>query len=318
MSLNANDLILFAQVMEAGSFSAAAERIGLPKSTLSRRISGLETELGERLITRSTRKLMITDFGSEVLEHARRLVDETECTAAFALNRQATPQGTLRVSFPPDFFEHALADFLPLFSEMHPNVKLELDLSARRVDLLAERFDAAIRVASSLPDDNSLVARRLATLVTCLYASPSYVKKHGMPVEPAQLKSHRGQLLLNNAGEQRRWRLARGTDYWEGSPVSMFSSNSLGLQRTMALNGMGISGLPEPMARPFVQRGELIPILPDWHSPEVIVWCVTPGRRLLSPATRAFIDVFSQVMRGKKCGLPLTGNAPTSLVNAAE
>ena len=298
MTLNANDLILFAQVMDSGSFSAAAERLGLPKSTLSRRISGLETELGERLITRSTRKLVITEFGSEILEHARRMVDETECTMAFALNRQATPQGTLRVSFPPDFFEHALAEFLPLFSEKHPNVRLELDLSARRVDLLAERFDVAIRVATTLPDDNSLVARRLATLVTALYASPAYISKYGAPQEPADLKEHRGLLLMNSVGETRRWRLSRGTDYWEGSPATcMFSSNSLGLQRIMALKDLGIGGLPEPMARPFVENGTLIPILPGWHSPEVIVWCVTPGRRLLSPATRAFIDVFSQVMK---------------------
>jgi DNA-binding transcriptional LysR family regulator len=298
MTLNANDLILFAQVMDSGSFSAAADRIGLPKSTLSRRISGLETELGERLITRSTRKLMITEFGSEVLEHARRLVNETETTMAFALNRQATPQGTLRVSFPPDFFEHALAEFLPLFSEQHPNVRLELDLSARRVDLLAERFDAAIRVATSLPDDNSLVARRLATLVTSLYASPSYMSKHGPPQEPEDLKTHRGLMLMNSMGDIRRWRLSRGTDFWEGSPACMFSSNSLGLQRTMALHGMGIGGLPEPMARPFVENGTLVPALPGWNLPEAIVWCVTPGRRLLSPATRAFIEVFSQVMKG--------------------
>ncbi len=298
MTLNANDLILFAQVMDSGSFSAAADRLGLPKSTLSRRISGLETELGERLITRSTRRLVITEFGSEVLEHARRLVDETETTMAFALNRQATPQGTLRVSFPPDFFEHALAEFLPLFSEQHPNVRLELDLSARRVDLLAERFDAAIRVATSLPDDNSLVARRLATLVTSLYASPSYMSKHGPPREPADLKTHRGLMLMNSIGDIRRWRLSRGTDFWEGLPACMFSSNSLGLQRTMALHGMGIGGLPEPMARPFVENGTLVPVLSGWHLPEAIVWCVTPGRRLLSPATRAFIDVFSQVMKG--------------------
>ena len=297
MTLNANDLILFAQVMDSGSFSAAAERLGLPKSTLSRRISGLETELGERLITRSTRRLMITEFGSEVLEHAKRLVDETECTMAFALNRQATPQGTLRLSFPPDFFEHSLAEFLPIFSEQHPNVRLELDLSARRVDLLAERFDAAIRVASSLPDDNSLVARRLAKLVTSLYASPSYIEKHGAPAVPADLKTHRGLMLLTNMGEIRPWQLSRGTDFWEGSPACTFSSNSLGLQRTMALNGMGIGGLPEPMARPYVENGTLVPVLPGWNRPEAIVWCVTPGRRLLSPATRAFIEVFSQVMK---------------------
>ncbi len=303
MTLNANDLILFAQVMDAGSFSAAADRIGLPKSTLSRRISGLETELGERLITRSTRKLVITDFGREVLEHARRLVDETECTAAFALNRQATPQGTLRLSFPPDFFEHALADFLPIFGRKYPNVRLELDLSSRRVDLLTERFDAAIRVASSLPDDNSLVARPLITLGSSLYASPSYIGKYGQPETPEDLKGHRGALLMNSMGEIRNWRLSQGSNYWEGTPGCMFSSNSLGLQRTVALNGMGICGLPHSMARPLVADGALVPVLSGWNLPEATVWCVTPGRRLLSPATRAFIEIFSEVMRNSGAAL---------------
>lgn len=297
MSLNANDLILFAQVMDAGSFSAAAERTGLPKSTLSRRISGLETELGERLITRSTRKLMITDFGQEVLEHAQRLVDETECTAAFARDRQATPQGTLRISLPSDFFEQVIADFVQHFSILHPKVRLEMDLSARRVDLLAERFDVAIRVASTLPDDNTLVARRLAAIVTSLYASPAYVSQYGEPADPSDLKNHHGLMLMNSVGESRPWRLTRGNDFWEGYPARAFSSNSLGLHRAIVLKGMGIGGLPQPMVASAVKEGLLVPILPEWHSREAIVWCVTPGRRLLSPATRAFIEVFSEVMQ---------------------
>ena len=297
MTLNANDLILFAQVMDAGSFSAAADRIGLPKSTLSRRISGLETELGERLLTRSTRKLAITDFGGQVLEHARRLAQETETTMAFALNRQATPQGTLRISFPPDFFEHALVTFLPRFSSQYKNVRLELDLSARRVDLITERFDVAIRVAHALPDDNSLVARKLSTFYSGLYASPAYLAQHSTPQVPDDLGKHRGLLLMNSVGDVNPWRLSRGSDYWEGAPGCMLSSNSLGLQRTMGVQGMGIVGLPDVLACPLVKQGSLVSILPGWQLPQAFVWCVTPGRRLLSPATRAFIDVFGQVMR---------------------
>lgn len=300
MSLNANDLILFAQVMDAGSFSAAAERTGLPKSTLSRRISGLETELGERLITRSTRRLMITEFGQEVLEHAQRLVDETECTAAFARDRQATPQGTLRISLPSDFFEQVIADFVSRFSILHPKVRLEVDISVRRVDLLAERFDVAIRVASTLPDDNTLVARRLATIVTSLYASPAYVARFGLPVDPSDLKNHHGLMLMNSEGDGRPWRLTRGNDFWEGYPARIFSSNSLGLHRAVVLKGMGIGRLPHSMVASFVKEGALVPVLPDWHSDEAIVWCVTSGRKLLSPATRAFIDVFSKVMQESK------------------
>ena len=148
MSLDANDLILFAQVMETASFSRAAERSGLPKSTLSRRITLLETKLGERLLTRSTRRLAITEFGERILEHARRLLEETEAASAMALHRQGVPRGVLRVSMPPDFVELDLTPFLLQFAASYPEVRLELDLSPRRVDLLAERFDLAVRVAS--------------------------------------------------------------------------------------------------------------------------------------------------------------------------
>ena len=135
MSLDANDLILFAQVMETGSFSRAAERTGLPKSTLSRRITTLETKLGERLLTRSTRRLAITEFGERILEHARRLLEETEAASAMALQRQGVPRGVLRVSMPPDFVELDLTPFLLQFAASYPEVRLELDLSPRRVDL---------------------------------------------------------------------------------------------------------------------------------------------------------------------------------------
>ena len=138
MSLDANDLILFAQVIDAGSFSRAAERTGLPKSTLSRRITQLETRLGERLLTRSTRRLAITEFGERILEHARRLLEETEAASAMALHRQGVPRGVLRgvlrVSMPPDFVELDLTPFLLQFAASSPELRLELDLSPRRVD----------------------------------------------------------------------------------------------------------------------------------------------------------------------------------------
>ena len=158
MSLDANDLILFAHIMDAGSFSRAAERTGLPKSTLSRRITALETKFGERLLIRSTRRLVITEFGERILDHARRLLEETEAASAMALNRQGIPRGVLRVSLPPDFAEFDLTPFLIQFAASYPEIHLELDLSPRRVDLLAERFDLAVRVASRLPDDSTLVA----------------------------------------------------------------------------------------------------------------------------------------------------------------
>jgi DNA-binding transcriptional LysR family regulator len=160
-SVDPNDLALFAHVADAGSFTRAAERLGLPKSTLSRRLSGLESLLGERLILRTTRRLTVTEFGAAVLEHARQVVAEVDGTLALAQHRQSRPSGHLRVSMPADLALLALRDALASFVRAQPAVTLELDLSPRRVDLIAENYDLALRMGD-LPDDTHLAARRLA------------------------------------------------------------------------------------------------------------------------------------------------------------
>ena len=287
MSLDANDLILFAQVMETGSFSRAAERTGLPKSTLSRRITTLETELGERLLTRSTRRLAITEFGERILE----LLEETEAASAMALHRQGVPRGVLRVSMPPDFVELDLTPFLLQFAANYPEVRLELDLSPRRVDLLAERFDLAVRVASRLPDDSTLVARKLCELANGLYASPAYLARYGIPEKPQDLLEHIGLRLIGGNGDALPWRLSRGAEQWEGMPDGPLAANSPRLQRDLARHGMGIVGIDDRFAQNWVEQGLLERVLPEWALPAVTIWCVTPGRRLLPARTTAFIDM---------------------------
>src|SRR5689334_18641463 len=133
-----NDLLLFARVVEDGSFSRAGERLGLPKSTVSRRLAALETQLGERLLLRTTRKLTVTDFGHSVLDHARHVADEVDAASALAQHRQAKPSGRLRVSMPGDFATLVLGRVLGEFVERYPDISLELDLSPRRVDLIGE------------------------------------------------------------------------------------------------------------------------------------------------------------------------------------
>lgn len=296
-NLFANDLILFAHVVDAGSFTRASEVTGLPKSTLSRRLSDLENELGERLMQRSTRRLVLTDFGESILEHARRLQDETEAAAAFALHRQVNPHGILRVSMPPEFHnEVSLVKFLTEFTRRYPDVRLELDLSARRVDLVAERIDVAVRAATQLPDDNSLVARRVTTLCTGLYASPDYLKRHGTPETPADLLNHTGLVLVTSGGERHPWRLSRGNERWEGMPLNVLSGNSLGLHQALSVQGLGIVGLSERFARAQLETGALQRILPQWDLPPNTIWCVTPGRRLLPQRTMAFIDLFKEIV----------------------
>ena len=297
MSLTANDLILFAHVMEAGSFSQAAERTGLPKSTLSRRITQLENQLGERLLTRSTRKRTITDFGERILEHARRLLDETESAKSLALHRQVIPQGILRVSMPPEFNELSVVPLICEFRRRYPQVKLELDLSSRRVDLIAERFDVAVRITGRLPDDSTLIARQATVLNNGLYASPAYLAEHGTPTEPADLLQHTGLIVIaSSSGEAPPWKLTRSSEHWEGMPDSVLTANSLGLQQALAIEHMGIVGLSEHFARRHVESGALVRVLPEWALPPVTVWCVMPGRRLLPERTRAFVELFAQML----------------------
>ncbi|MDE2441392.1 MAG: LysR family transcriptional regulator [Betaproteobacteria bacterium] len=296
MSLDANDLILFAHVMEAGSFSKAAERTGLPKSTLSRRITALEAKLGERLLTRSTRRLAITEFGERILDYAKRLLEETEAASAMALHRQGTPRGVLRVSMPPDFRELDLTPLLLQFAASYPEVRLELDLSPRRVDLLAERFDLAVRAASRLPDDGTLVARKLCDMPNGLYASPAYLKRYGIPTSPHDLLKHVGLRLIGGNGEALPWRLSRGPETWEGLPNGPLAVNSPSLQRDLAAHGMGIVALDERFAKTMLEQGLLQRVLPEWHLPTVTLWCVTPGRRLIPTRTTVFIELLRNAL----------------------
>lgn len=292
MELDANDLLLFARVVEAGSFSRAAERVGLPKSTVSRRVSGLESRLGERLLARSTRQLALTEFGQGVLEHARRLLEEAEAAQAFALHRQATPRGRLRVSLPPGFSENlVLSSFFLQFCTDYPEIRLELDLSARRVDLLGEQFDVAIRIASSLPDDATLVARRLATLPGGLYASPAYLNAHGRPQHPDELHRHTALHMMRSNGEVAPWQLQHTAgETWNGLPAGPLASNAVELCMQMTLHGLGIASFTHRFAQPRVQQGRLEAVLPDWHEPDVVIWAVMPGRKLTPTKTRVFID----------------------------
>jgi len=204
MAVDPNDLLLFAGVADAGSFSRAAERLGLPKSTVSRRIAGLEAELGERLLLRTTRKLAVTDFGASVLDHAHHVVEEVEAAATLALQRKAQPSGRLRISMPGDLASLVFSDLFAEFIARYPAISLEVDLSPRRVDLIGENFDVAIRMGD-LPDDASLAARRLATWSAGLYAAPAYLARQGAPSEPEALMEHDTLRLLARTGEPLKW-----------------------------------------------------------------------------------------------------------------
>lgn len=295
--VDANDLILFVRVVDAGSFSQAAERADLPKSTLSRRLTLLEEALGEKLFVRSTRRVAITAFGERILDHARRLVDETEEVAALAQHRQETPHGELRVSMPPDFIESDFAAFCQAFQARYPEVRLRIDLSPRRVDLVSERFDVAVRAAQHLPDDATLVARKVCDLRQALYASPDYLAEHGTPQTPDDLARHACLAYTGSDGATMPWILTRGDERWEQVVQGPLVCNSPRLQREMAYRGVGIAALPaDASLRDWIGNGRLRRVLPDWWLPTAGLWCVMPGRRLMPARTRVFVDMLKAHM----------------------
>lgn len=296
-AIDPNDLLIFARVAELGSFSRAADRLGLPKSTVSRHISGLETRLGERLLQRTTRRQQLTEFGQQLLEHARQVALEVEAVALLREQRQAAPSGRLRVSMPSDFANLFLGDMLAAFVALHPAITLELDLSPRRVDLLAEGVDVAVRMGA-LPDDAWLAARRLTVFSNGLYASPDYLAERGEPTHPDELLRHQAVRLLGGQGEPAPWTLRHGDQVWEGLPPGRVSANSPELLIRMARAGGGIAAVPDLFARPMLQRGLLRRVLPDWCLPPHDAWAVFLGRKLMPAKTRVFIDMLQAALAG--------------------
>ena len=300
MNLEPNDLVLFARVVDEGSFSRAADRLGYPKSTVSRRVAALETQLGEQLLRRTTRKLTVTDFGRAVLEHAHHVVEDVAAAESLAQHRQVQPSGRLRVTMPNDMANLVLAPMLAEFVLKYPAVTLEVDLSSRFVDLIAENFDVAVRMGE-LRDDATLAARRIASFTSGLYAAPSYVARRGVPAEPEALMEHDALRVLARTGDPQVWTLVRGEARWEGIPPGHATANSPELLMRMALGGAGIAMIHDPFAAPYLERGELVQVLPDWSTPPVAASAVFPGRRLMPAHARAFVDALVAKFAGQEC-----------------
>ena len=247
MNPDADDLLLFARVVEAGSFSRAAERVQWPKSTVSRRIAALEQRLGEKLLQRSTRSLALTEFGQGMLEHARALAAEVDNALALAQHRRQKPTGRLRVSMPGDLANQLLAPAMAAFVTAYPEVALELDLSPRRVDLIAEGFDLAIRMGD-LPQDSQLAARRLATFTSGLYAAPAYLQAQGQPAQAADLLKLHALMILSRSGEPMAWSLSQGDgaaqQHWQGMPARHTLVNSPETLLRLACNCEALLGSP--------------------------------------------------------------------------
>ncbi|HUN94389.1 MAG TPA: LysR family transcriptional regulator [Burkholderiaceae bacterium] len=282
-----NDLLVFARVVEAGSLSRAAELLELPVSTVSRRITMLESQIGERLLFRTTRKLSVSDLGRTVLKHARHVVEGVEAAAAVADNRQRKPGGRLRVSVLGNL--GLIGPFLAGFASGYPSIVLELEWSAKVENLDAQDFDVALHLGQ-LPGDSLLVARRIVDLRGGLYASPTYLNRRGTPREPQELLKHDALQGVSRPNESIEWILQRGEMRWQGVPSGRIVANSPELLVGMAIHGGGVVMTQHRAVEHHVENGRLVRLLPDWELPVAPLWALFPSRRLMPARTRVFID----------------------------
>ncbi len=289
-----DDVAVFVRVVEAASFTAAAEALALSQSAVSKAVSRLEDELGVRLLTRSTRRLTLTESGAVLYERAARALGELDeaCLAVTALQQE--PRGRLRVSAPMSFAILRLTGLVAEFLERYPGVTVDLRLDDRRVDLVAEGFDLALRIGDL--NDSSLVARRLATCHQRALAAPAYLERHGTPRHPDELRHH-NCLIYSYAETAKLWRFI-GSDGEELTvPVrgNLEANNGLA-GREAALAGLGVLLTPDFYVADAVRAGTLVPILEDWRLPERGIYALYPERRLLAPKVRAFVDFLAERM----------------------
>jgi len=290
-----NDLRFFAAVVSSGGFSKAAREFGLPKSRLSRRIAQLEADLGVRLLERSTRRLKVTEVGQEVYAQAVTATAAAEAATAAAMRVRAEPQGLVRVSCPLNLHD-SIACRLPTFLSDHPRLRLQILSTNRRVDLIEERVDVAVRVRERFDTDGDLQMRRIGVSRRIVVASPDFVRDHGEPGAPQDLASL--PLADTNEGAGRSiWRLSAGED----SPcqVEFDARLAAGDLRTLlaaALGGVGAALLPVMECRPHLDAGRLVRLLPQWVAADGILHLVFTSRRSMLPSVRAVIDFAAEAL----------------------
>jgi DNA-binding transcriptional LysR family regulator len=284
--LDLTDLNAFARIAEIGSISGAARALRSPKSSVSRSLVRLEEAIGAVLIERSTRHLRLTDAGMLLQRHARRIVDDVGEAENAIGGLIGAPRGDLRISAPFTFAAGPLAPMLPGFLARFPDVRVILTVDNRTIDLLTEDIDVAIRIGPLA--DSELIARRLATFALWPCASPSYLAKRSMPIQPEDLAGH---AIIAHAERERVWRFGMpsgGKAEVEVTPVAVIPEPAV--LATMLIGGAGIGRLPDFHAAASIQNGSLIHLLPHCTSGNVEAHALYPSHRSLSAKVRVFID----------------------------
>jgi DNA-binding transcriptional LysR family regulator len=289
-----NDLYYFAMVVEHRGFATAERVLGIPKSRLSRRIAQLEADLGVRLLQRSTRRFAITDLGNSVYRHALSMMAEARAAHEAVDHIRAEPRGAIRVSVPVDVAQQHMPQLLPDFLALYPQVRVQLMVSNRRVDIIEEGVDVALRVSCAPDDDGSMVMRCFGKIQELMVASPEYLRHAGRPGEPGELAGHIF-LSMTEGDARQRWDLhGPDGDVRRVELQPRVTGSDFPMLIALAKKGVGITLLPETVCSEAICSGALEVVLPQWHLPQGIFHAVFPSRRGLLPAVRGFIDFLAE------------------------
>jgi DNA-binding transcriptional LysR family regulator len=284
-----NDLYYFAMVADHHGFAPAARALGLPKSTLSRRVAKLEDRLGVRLIERSTRRFAVTEVGQAFYVHCKAVIAEAEAAEEAAARLKGEPRGVVRLSAPIQMAQGALASILPRFLAAYPLVRVQLSVTNRRIDLIEDGVDIALRVRTKLDTDADLKMRVLGREQVRVVASPDLVRIHGLPQEPADLAGF--PTVSHTEALREVWRLTAqdGREYaFEHEP--RLAAGDFETILAAAVAGLGVAYLPEMVCAPALRAGALVQLLPEWGALQGVAHLVFTTRRGQLPAVSALID----------------------------
>jgi DNA-binding transcriptional LysR family regulator len=291
-----NDMLYFAEVVDRGGFAAAGRALGIPKSRLSRRVAELETRLGVRLLQRTTRKLSLTDAGEQYHRHCVAMREQADAAEEAVAVVHGEPRGTIRVTVPVTLAQISVGPALPAFLQMLPQLRVEMQVTNRVVDLVSEGIDVALRVRPTIEDSGSLVVKQLSKTYGWLLASPALLEREGRPQGVEDL-ARLSTVAMSASDGRASWRLegpgGRSFD-WQSRP--QHTVDDLQALKYLVQQGVGISVLPDYMCARDVREGRLEHVMPGWVPGPAIVHAVFPSRRGMVPAVRRFLDFLGETL----------------------
>lgn len=281
---------VFIEVVERQSQTAAAEHLDMSRAMVSRHLKALEEWVGTRLLHRTTRRLSLTDAGSELLEKCRQLIELSEDIEKMAQQRTTYPKGTLRVACSVSLAQSVLSLLTSEFVQLYPQVRIELLADNKTVNLIEEGIDVALRISNDL--DPNQIAIPLGQCHSVLCAAPSYLNKHPAITHPSALKQH--NCLSYSYFGTTHWFLSKNQQQYKIPVKGSITSNEANVLLLASLNGAGISQQPRYSAQPLIDDGHLLPVLPDWDLPTLGIHAIYASRQQMTPALRVFIDFIKQ------------------------